>query len=575
MAITKFPEHRSRADSQQRRLDTLRHHAQWAEQALVGRALLLDRDLPNDFVQAMGCLDAQHCIDERARSAIGAIKQCLALGAAPTLDGVLEAMTHDGLFDAAWLSRCSAEPSCEPQMAAKALVDHWVIRRRHEVARWLNGAIANQDEAQYGEALAELLHLQGVGQPGINRVNMQNWRAEAAQPIPWLVREWLVRGTVTILAAGGGTGKSLLGIGVALSTIMGTDLFPGLPVQERSSVVCLDLEDSDRYAKMRIGAFANHYGLGLHLDESLADRFHLLSERGSFVESNQNRVWVPTAFYGEVQRYCRRVQPGLIIIDHLRRIAGGADGNDNAVMGTVIELCDRLAREMNAAVLVLAHTPKAAAERGADVANVRGASAIRDEARCVWELRREGDILTLTRTKANMASTMKDPIGFRLVQAGTSVCLEQTSVPASLMRPPSAHDLVAPLAHWVTQHPEAQLTVGGIQRRQGEGAEQLFDDLVRHWPTLKAQHLYEAARMALADRVLAEEKQQRPNRTYIMVLVPGPECGSAEDSGTPPTRPTRPTRSRPADSPKPPRQATLDMVADDPFEMFDDDDVPF
>jgi hypothetical protein len=72
---------------------------------------------------------------------------------------------------------------------------------------------------------------------------------------------------------------------------------------------------------------------------------------------------------------------GLVILDTLRRISGGADGNGSD-MGTVIDNIDRLRRATtNGTVLAIAHTAK-------DDRDTRGFSGIEDDADFVWHAKR-------------------------------------------------------------------------------------------------------------------------------------------------------------------------------------------
>lgn len=93
---------------------------------------------------------------------------------------------------------------------------------------------------------------------------------------------------------------------------------------------------------------------------------------------------------------------GLVVVDTMRRVSGGADGNGSE-MGTVVDNLDRIKRATaDGSVLALAHTDKGDNDS-------RGFSGIEDDADFVWHAKRDEQVVELTNTK------MKDgPDGLRL-----------------------------------------------------------------------------------------------------------------------------------------------------------------
>lgn len=101
--------------------------------------------------------------------------------------------------------------------------------------------------------------------------------------------------------------------------------------------------------------------------------------------------------------YVRDREVGLVVLDTLRRMSGGAEGNGSD-MGTVVDHIERLKRETaDGSVLTIAHTDKGDND-------TRGFSGIEDDADIVWSAKRENgtDEVTITCEK------MKDgPDGHR------------------------------------------------------------------------------------------------------------------------------------------------------------------
>lgn len=339
---------------------------------------------------------------------------------------------------------------------------------RYRLAQQAKDAALNP--ARWAEWLARCQ--EHAPQSGITTVDWADWRVQAAQPARWLIREWLLAGTVTVLAAAGGTGKSNLALGLALSTVTGTPIFPALS-PERGTVLYLDLENNQATNLRRIAAYAERHLAAQNgmLDMAL-EGLHLHVGRGQFVESTARNL-TTTPYFAEVLRLVETVRPSLVVIDHLRRIAGGAEQNSNEAMGAVMETCDRLARAgAGAAVLLLAHQPKAALQPGVrpSQANVRGASSIVDEARCVWELRRESEVLLLNRVKCNEAALTTEPLAFRFQAAAQSVCLHQSSTPPELM-PARSPDIDACVLDWLRGNPDNTVTARNAQNGTGDGGQ--------------------------------------------------------------------------------------------------------
>lgn len=413
-------------------------------------------------------------------------------------------------------------------------------RRQVVMASLMHSAALEDDSDTFTAQFSQLDELQRRSGRGLQYEQFpDSWEQEALTPLPWLVPRWLLRRTVTVCAAEGGTGKSFLTLGVALATATGTEFFPGLHAIERAAVMIVDLENNRDTTIRRIHSYKQRYQMNGHMTTSMRERLHLVHDLGTFITPGPHgRGWVETPFFRQVLADARRIKPGLIVIDHLRKLAGDADGNDNTAMGEAMKRCDMLARESGAAVLVLAHTNKAAGQAGAGKANVRGAGSITDEARCVWELRRDEEhegVLTLIRTKANFAPTMASPLAFRLVETGNdAACLESADLPTALQRQPGAPMLAKSLANWLADNRMFQVSVGSPQN--SGGGKRLMEDFQRHWPSLKWSTVMSALKLARGKglvHVLSLETQGGKSRQIWESLVPAGQPWAPEPDSTP------------------------------------------
>lgn len=97
----------------------------------------------------------------------------------------------------------------------------------------------------------------------------------------------------------------------------------------------------------------------------------------------------PGPEFDHLLAYVRDGEVGLVVLDTLRRMSGGAEGNGSD-MGTVIDNIERIKRETaDGSVLTIAHTDKGDND-------TRGFSGIEDDADIVWSTKREANTNEVT-----------------------------------------------------------------------------------------------------------------------------------------------------------------------------------
>lgn len=139
-------------------------------------------------------------------------------------------------------------------------------------------------------------------------------------------------------------------------------------------------------------------------------------------------LYKPTAAFDRLLERVRDDEYGLVVIDTLRRVSGGADGNGTD-MGVVVDNAARIKDATDdGTVLVLAHT-------GKDDKDARGFSGIEDDADFVWHTSREDSVVTIENTKMKdgpdgeairlQSSVMKNSLV--LVEAGTEIVVASES----------------------------------------------------------------------------------------------------------------------------------------------------
>lgn len=214
-------------------------------------------------------------------------------------------------------------------------------------------------------------------------------------PIEWVVGDVLPRGKVVMLGGPGGSGKSFLMLILAMAhatgePLLGADTFAPTGPSNARKVISFTAEDDRDDVHRRLHAVFDAYTMSDEMRDEVGSMFSVQCTRG--------KDWRMVEEVGGVLVASKAVD---LIIDKLRNELGlsllmldpsvmfaGVDENDNAAAAVYMRVLDRIARELNCAVLVGTHTNKGLlTSTDVDQSAVRGASAFVDNARGSWILR--------------------------------------------------------------------------------------------------------------------------------------------------------------------------------------------
>ena len=260
----------------------------------------------------------------------------------------------------------------------------------------------------------------------------------------WLVHHWLPLGTVTLLHGRGGVGKSRLALQLAAALAGGESAWlPGLGAPTLTlpdgapapAIVATWEDDADELERRRRGLYAA--GAPYADRDALADRllFADLADAGPLwtVDRHGPLDSADAAPLDALERLAANVGARLVVIDPAYAAFGGSE-IDRAHVGAFLTRLRRMAADLAAAVLVVAHPPKgpAGADRAAVSADPSGVSTWRDGVRAVWRMASvtldaktgrppEGKLppeqlrtaLTLTLDKANYGALPDEPLYVR------------------------------------------------------------------------------------------------------------------------------------------------------------------
>lgn len=175
-------------------------------------------------------------------------------------------------------------------------------------------------------------------------------------PREWVVADWLPAKSVTLLAGGGGTGKSLF-TQQWLSAISIGAPFLGMAQSKPLPCLYVNCEDEpDEMARRNVDiAAAIHARVDDFTDFYTLSRAGLPgNELGTFTDA---RTFKLSAFFGQIEALMIELQIGVLALDNVAHLY---TGNEN-VRGEVTQFVNALARlaiNNNCAVILLGHPAK-------------------------------------------------------------------------------------------------------------------------------------------------------------------------------------------------------------------------
>jgi hypothetical protein len=207
---------------------------------------------------------------------------------------------------------------------------------------------------------------------------------------------WLAAGTLTLLGAAGGTGKTNLAQHLAIACARGLD-FLGLPTL-RGAVLAWFCEDDAPELRRRQSGMVTHLGLSA---EEAAEGVYFASRVGmnnALLVADGSGILRPTEAFKALRAEALRLRPVAIVLDTVAHLFTGNE-NDRGEVTQFCNLLQGLALETGAAVLLLAHPGK-----GPD-STWSGSTAWDGSVRSRWFMERGDDgVLALSKKKSNYAA---------------------------------------------------------------------------------------------------------------------------------------------------------------------------
>jgi len=190
-------------------------------------------------------------------------------------------------------------------------------------------------------------------------------------------------GTVTMIAAEGGAGKTSLLLQLAMAVGHGGSWMDNYECDAPQDVMCLFAEEDMRRLRERLGATADLLNLSHNDRAHFHDRVFLWSgadHPSPSLFAVDNRTVKPTAFFRELVDLVAVRKPKLLIIDPLASFASVTE-TDAESAAQAMGFLRGLAKEHNVALYLAHHTRKPAAGVPVTQHDARGSSAITNACR--------------------------------------------------------------------------------------------------------------------------------------------------------------------------------------------------
>lgn len=196
----------------------------------------------------------------------------------------------------------------------------------------------------------------------------------------WIVRDLIPAGGVTMLTGAGGEGKTLFAQQIA------SCVASGYPVLDRPTTRCTVLalygeDDDDELVRRQQSIMRVH---SIDPDDVADYHFMSLFGRDTLLGGfdRQTGAFIPSDLYTSIRDTALDLGARLVILDNSTQMYGG-DVNDRSTVVRFLQALNKLALEINGAVLLLGHVAKA------DGSTYAGTTAWRDGVRQAMQITRD------------------------------------------------------------------------------------------------------------------------------------------------------------------------------------------
>lgn len=361
-------------------------------------------------------------------------------------------------------------------------------------------------------------------------------------PPQFVVYPYLPRGEVTLLGSHGGAGKTTLAEIIACHLACGRFVFNAPTITGGGRIAFFSLEDDGPKVAYKLQQIADVYDLDLGMIRANLRVFDW-SEGDTALATEQSvdgiRRLVPTTLFAHLKAVCAGCD--LIIVDNASDAFDG-DENNRRQVGTFMRMLKGVARDNNAAVLLLAHIDKAAARFGAQRNSYAGSTAWHNAARSRLALLDKDDAIEFLQEKLNLGKAA-EPFRLRWADHGVLVPIGDGGRPDIARE--AGDDAAAVLAAF---HAAAAAGISVPTARTGPATAQhvlaTFDELPGRLRGGKGREAFWKAlgKLQATSRVLTREGYDRNRHLRSFLVIAGSDF--APNPPTPPVaEPAKPANA--------------------------------
>lgn len=238
-------------------------------------------------------------------------------------------------------------------------------------------------------------------EPLLKPVSVFDVLTHPSRPPQFVWDGYLPRGTVTLLGAHGGTGKSTIALMLGACTALGRPLFGVDTVACKTMFV--SLEDGQHIIRHRLAQICRTLAID---PELLRDRMHIVDGTANpeLFTAESRGAGETTPAYLELCKLVLAEEIGMVVVDNASDAFGGDEIQRRQVRAFIRSLAS-VARSTDCAVMLLAHVDKATskARKAEGGEGYSGSTAWHNSARSrIFMTRTEDGLLTLEHQKSNL-----------------------------------------------------------------------------------------------------------------------------------------------------------------------------
>jgi RecA-family ATPase len=255
-------------------------------------------------------------------------------------------------------------------------------------AKWDLEEKERAEKAEQAKRDAKLERAKKRAGPTTNMLPLELLGVNSIPPREFIYRKWLVKGSLTVMIAPGGRGKSSITLSQAVDIACGVDRL-GAKLARPRAVFLYNAEDSKQEMERRVASYLSQY--------PYTDQQKALIKKNLFVQSGTDGLLVfATQDRGVVVPNDELVEKliadikerniEVVILDPLATLHGVSE-NDNIAMTHVVDVFKRIIVATNVAMMICHHSRKVQrGSGGLDANDGRGAVAVINSARIILNL---------------------------------------------------------------------------------------------------------------------------------------------------------------------------------------------